>query len=41
MPTAQDWIIYVSTYTKAHTVGAIYELPLPENKAFAYCLRKS
>ena len=29
------------TYAKVHTVGAIHELPLRENKGFGYCLRKS
>ncbi|MHC5817034.1 MAG: hypothetical protein ACYT04_14250 [Nostoc sp.] len=29
------------TYAKVHAVGAIHELPLPENKGFGYCLRKS
>ncbi|MHC5833152.1 MAG: hypothetical protein ACYT04_98495, partial [Nostoc sp.] len=31
----------IRTYAKLHTVGAIHELPLPKNKGFGYCLRKS
>ena len=29
------------TYAKLYGVGAIHELPLPENKGFGYFLRKS
>jgi hypothetical protein len=29
------------TYAKLHAVGAIHELPLPENKGLGYFLRKS
>ena len=32
--------IYFRTYAKLYAVGAIHELPLPENKGFVYCLRK-
>ncbi|MEH2437081.1 MAG: hypothetical protein V7K25_23060 [Nostoc sp.] len=36
-----DRIITNRTYAKVHAVGAIHELPLPENQGLGYFLRKS